>query len=65
MLRLHDKTLQLLDKRPRDLTLKTISEQTGISYWWLTHFSKRRNNEPGVNQVEKLYTFLSGRDLRL
>lgn len=58
---LRDKTLELVHNRPRHLTYKKIEKETGLSHLWLSHFAQQRFDEPGVNRVETLYTYLSGR----
>lgn len=65
MLSLHEKTLLLLDARRKNEPLTKIAESAGLNYWWLVQFARHRNNDPGVNGVEKLYRFLSGKQLDL
>lgn len=63
--RLHKKTLELLHNRPRTMTYEYIAEQTGLTFWWIQYFAKQKDKDPGVNKVETLYVFLSGRELDL
>lgn len=58
---LRDKTLELVHNRPRPLTYKEIEKQTGLPHLWISHFAQERFEDPGVNRVETLYTFLTGR----
>lgn len=61
--RLHERTLELVTNRPRDLTYEVIAEATGLDADWINAFRNGRIKDPGVSKVEKLYTFLSGREL--
>ena len=59
-------TLKLLKNRPITLTLKKISKDTSIPYHWLTAISKSNGaRKPDVNHVQKLYEYLSKRELEL
>jgi len=59
-------TRGLLNNRPRDLTLTKISKDTGIEYRWVQDFGIR-NPRRGWNvyNVERLYSYLSGKTLAL
>jgi len=58
--RLMIKTQRLLNQTKIELTEICIA--TGIPYHWLANFAKDIGN-PGVNRVERLYAFLTGKDL--
>ncbi len=60
---LKEKTQILLNDRPRKLTLKDISADTGLSKHWLQKFSGKCIPHPSVDRVEKLYNYLNGKDL--
>lgn len=59
---LHEKTLDLLrsDKRGVD----EISQKSDINKHWLGKFRQGRFKNPGVNTVEKLFHFLSKRNMK-
>jgi hypothetical protein len=61
--RLRDKVLTLLEERPRSLTLKDVAEGSGLPEAWLKSFASRKINDPSVNRVETLYTYLTGKPL--
>lgn len=61
--KLRDATLRLLHNRRHSVTLKHISEQTGLSERFLSNFSRGVSPNPGVNSVECLYEYLSGKAL--
>lgn len=63
--KLRQQTLNLLKERPRHRTLARISMDTGIPFFWLEHFSKGRTKNPNCDTVEKLYIYLTGRELEL
>lgn len=59
-------TLRLLRDRPASLSLKLISEEASIPYAWLISLTKsNRAKSPDVNKVQKLYEYLSKRELEL
>lgn len=58
-----DRTRELLIKRPRTVTLRRIADDTGLTFGFLHHLSSGRTRDPGVNDVQKLYEYLSGRTL--
>lgn len=58
------RTRQLLHASDKSvLTLYTELRDKGsdISYYWIRNFSSGRNIDPGVNNVEELYTHLTGK----
>ena len=58
---LYDATRKLLraDKR----TLVEIAQQSGVGFYWLRKISDGASKEPSVNQMQKLYEFLTGKHL--
>lgn len=63
--RLHAVTHELLRQRPRTLTLDKIAEDTGLTIYWLMHYSGNANCDPGVSKVETLYEYLTKTKLDL
>lgn len=57
------RTLELL--RDRQVTRRAIYDATGIKLDWLQKFEQRQIDNPSVNTVERLYEFLSGKELEL
>ena len=58
-----DRTRELLADRRRTLTLRMISEDTGLSYAFLYHLSADNASDYGVRKVQTLYEYLAGRSL--
>ena len=56
-----DQPLELLRDRPRDLTYRTISNDTGLPETWILGFAIGRSDNPGVVYVETLFNYLSNR----
>ena len=54
-------TLSLLHNRPRGMSYRDITVNTGIADPWLVRFSARRMPNPKISELEKLYKFLSGK----
>jgi transcriptional regulator with XRE-family HTH domain len=54
---------ELLINRPSPLKLSEIAEKCGCSVSCLSHIISGKTAEPSVNLVEKLYEFLSGKQL--
>ena len=65
MSRLCTKTVELLQRRPRTVTYKSIEEATGLKSEWLAGFANREFDDPGVKKVERLYEHLSGKRLKV
>lgn len=63
--KLHRATLYLLHNRPRLLTYAIIGKETGLGAHWVRKFAQDKNPNPGVNSVERLYIYLSGKELNL
>lgn len=61
--RLRDKVLELLDNRPRNVTLKDVAAGAGVKEAWLKRLVANDIPEPGVGKVEAVYTYLSGKPL--
>ena len=64
-LKLYSHTRSLLINRPRGLTLKTIMRDTGIKKRWLDDMISEVPKNQGVNTVELLYSYLTGKTLNL
>lgn len=62
---LRDKTLELLLNRPFTKKYKDIESDTGLPEGWLKSFAKGQSTSPSVNRIETLYTYLSGKALKL
>ena len=54
-------TLDLLRADTRSLA--TISLQAQMPYFWLDSFNKGKMRSPGINRVQYLYEFLTGKKL--
>ena len=63
--KLRAKVLELLDNRPRTVTLKDIAEGSGLPEAWLKTFAAGKIADPSVNRVETLYTYLTGKPLNV
>jgi len=55
------KTFVLLKEDERSLA--DISIRAQIPYFWLESFSKGKVKNPGINRVQYLYEFLTGKKL--
>jgi len=53
-----EETYNLLTSRNSLLSLKQIAEDTNLTFGWLNDFSRKRSKNPGITQVEHLYTYL-------
>lgn len=58
-------TRDLLLNRPRNLDYAKIEKDTGLTQRWLTSFANKASEDFGVSKVEKLYTYLAGKPLKL
>lgn len=63
--RLYETTIRLLTNRPITLTLKQISDETGLPEGWLLSIVSRPHVRPSVDRVECLYSYLTGKSLEL
>jgi hypothetical protein len=63
MSRLFEKTLELL--RDTDYTLKEVAEETGLTYALVQRLRVKNPPTPNVEACERLYCFLSGKQLEL
>lgn len=63
--KLYAHTKYLLVHRPRDILLKDLAKEIGVSQQWFTDFLNGRNKHPSVNVIERLYEKLSGETLKL
>ncbi len=57
-------TLKLLINRPRTITLPEIAAAIDVSQSWLNGIISGRIGDPGVNAVERLYSYLTGKPLQ-
>lgn len=60
---LQETTFALLRQSP--LPIKKIAEGTGLTEPWIHKFKSSKETDAGSNRVQTLYTFLSGRELKL
>ena len=56
-------TQRLWAARDGKVSLRQISIATGLTLRWLIHFDRQTSNAPAVDKVEKLYNYLSGKQL--
>jgi hypothetical protein len=56
-------TRELLRNRPRTITYAHIEQATGLNRNWLVEFVQGRSDHCSVVYVEKLYEYLSQRNL--
>ena len=42
-----------------------IANDMGVSFKWVYDYSNESMKDPGVNKSERLYTYLTGRSLKL
>lgn len=63
--KLRDATLEAVRNRPVHLTLKKISDETGLPVGWLKVFSQDKVPDPSANRVETLYEYLTGERLKV
>jgi len=61
--KLYAKTQELL--RNRQLSMSCIHEETGLPERWLWETMRNDDGTLGVNRVELLYEYLSGRTLEV
>lgn len=54
-----EQTYTLLERYKKDRGLKQIVKDTGLKYGWLNDFSRKRSENPGIQQVKKLYDYLN------
>ncbi len=53
-----DKALELLQSRSVKLTLKRISDETGLNEGWLSMFSRGKIKDPSHSRLQTLYEYL-------
>jgi hypothetical protein len=63
--RLYSHTRDLLINRPASISLKQVSDDTGIQVRNLQYIVRGKSKSPNVNTVERLYVYLSGKPLNL
>lgn len=62
---LYQKTIELITNRNRTLTYPVLAEKTGLSKHWIEKFAQGEIQQPSVIKVQKLYEFLSKKELVL
>lgn len=62
---LYKKTLELIKNCPRTLSYQSIADNTGLTKHWIEKFAQGKIKNPGVQNVQKLYEFLTGQKLEL
>lgn len=62
---LHERTLKLINERNHSITYEKIANDTGLNPVWLRYFAIGKFKDPGVNKVQKLYSYLNGKDIKL
>lgn len=60
---LAETTRRLLRTRSRDVTLNSIAEATGIDIHFISSFNNDNIAHPSVHKVQRIYEFLTGRNL--
>lgn len=58
-----EKTLQLLNKE--DVDLFDAKAVTGLGYHWLVSLKRGSIKDPGVDKIQTLYEYLSGKKIKL
>jgi len=53
-----DKALELLQNRSVKLTLRKISQDTGLPEGWLSMFNRGKIDNPSYNYLQTLYEYL-------
>jgi hypothetical protein len=61
--RLQARTLELLKNRPISLTLKKLSEETGLPEGWLHSIIKFPMMSSSAHRIEVLFNYLNGKPL--
>jgi predicted transcriptional regulator len=56
-----ERTRSLLRGAPRELTYTAMAKATGVSVAWISRFADDKIPNPGVNQVQAIFDYLSGR----
>ena len=57
-----ERTMTLL--KNSDKTVTVICQDTGISRRWINYLKAGEYSDPGVNKIEILYNYLSGKRAR-
>ena len=60
---LKERTIELLRESPKSVPM--IAEDCGVSVRWLKYLKADKWDDPGVNKIERVYTYLTGRQIRL
>lgn len=61
--RLIERTRELLRSRPREITYRTIEQDTGLNVEFLRMIAARRSTDASSSRVLTLYQYLSGKQL--
>lgn len=57
--------MRLLRNRPTPTTLRIISTQAQLPEGWLLSILHKPDMSPSVDRIEKLYEYLSGKQLQV
>lgn len=57
-----ERTRSLLKHKPSTLTYSAIAKATGVSIAWISRFADDKIPNPGVNQVQAIFDYMTGRD---
>ena len=58
MKNIHAETVRLLQSRPKALTIRKISKDTGLGEEWIKSVLYELSRDPGVNKIQALYAYL-------
>lgn len=58
-------TREHLRQRPRTLSYQIIFQDTGLTVAWLTDFASNTTREFSCDKVEKLYAYLTGKQIKV
>lgn len=57
-----ERTRTLLKCKPSTLTYSAIAKSTGVSVAWISRFADDKIPNPGVNQVQAIFDYMTERD---
>lgn len=63
--KLKNATVELLKKRPADITYADIERETGLKEAWIKSLVCGSVNDPSASRLETLYEFLSKKSLQV
>lgn len=58
-------TRKHLRDRPRTMSYQHICQETGLTVGWLVDFASNEDRDFGCEKVERLYAFLTGKQLEV